>query len=331
MKKRITALFLTVAILMLALTSCGLFSALTERTVTYDFGAAGDDVEITVSLNSTAPELAAPEYNGHRFIGWYTDRSYSTTYDFRAPVTDDITLYARFEAITDESGSPLDYEELINTVTLEGVRATVMLSVEKFNLGGMLGTTKLNVTQATGSGVIFAESGGYYYCLTNNHVVSTDKAGREIKLFDYCTRAYSGELVCEDADYDLAVVRFKKNFSDELKVLDFNDDVLAIGEKVIAIGSPGGQQNAVTIGEVLKYAKANITGADESVSNITFSVLWHSAPMNSGSSGGVLVDTALRIVGINYAAASSEGKFAYGLTVPAEKVREFLEENGIRL
>ncbi len=331
MKRKIAALLLLITVSAFALSSCGFLFSLSEKTVVYDFGEAGDDVELRVDRNSKAPNLAAPEYEGYKFVGWYTDRSYTETYDFEAPVVKDIKLYARFVKIVEGEGEPIDFEELVNSITLDGMRATVMLDVEKYDIvNTILGEAMSNITRASGSGVIYAEEDGYYYCLTNNHVISTEKSGVTVTVFNYKSVGHKAEIVAADAKYDLAVVRFLKNASEPLRVLSFNTTPHAVGETVIAIGTPDGQPNAVTVGEVIRYAKASVGGVSDTQSDISFPVIWHTAPMDNGSSGGVLIDTELRIVGINYAAASSNGEFVYGLSVPVEKVLEFLELNNVR-
>jgi len=106
-------------------------------------------------------------------------------------------------------------------------------------------------------------------------------------------------------------------------------DCPAVGEEMIALGSPSGQLNAITLGKVLKYSVITIVSADAEKSNVLFPVIWHTAPMDNGSSGGVIVNHELEIIGVNYAAASKNGEFVNGLAVPVTKVLEFLDKYGI--
>ena len=70
------------------------------------------------------------------------------------------------------------------------------------------------------------------------------------------------------------------------------------------------------------------TPAEETtlISNVTFNVIVHSAYINSGSSGGALVDENLKLVGINFASASIEStsKYLYTYAIPASKAKEFI-------
>ena len=326
MKKRLCAILAFILIFTAVLSSCSLFG---ECEVTYDLGGAADNIVITVDKNTTAPQITAPELKGHKFLGWYTDKNYTTAYDFSAPVTQDLTIYAKY-ALGDASSSNADFKELINTLTLSTVKACVMLSVEKYNLGGMFGGIKENSSTSTGSGAVFKESGGYYYIITNNHVVTTDKTYRDVNVTDYQGNKYAAEVVCEDPEYDLAVVKIAKKITEPLTVLEIAATDPAIGDEVVALGAPSGQMNAVTVGKVTKYSAIEIT-ADSSKSHVTFPVIWHSAPIDNGSSGGVIVDTLHRIVGVNYAAATKNGDFVSGLAIPVSKLHEFLEKNGITL
>lgn len=328
MKRKIIAIVLTLVLTVTSLSSCTLLSMFLEKTVKYDFGVGGGYTELKVDFNSQAPELSAPARSGYKFIGWYTDTSFSETYDFKTPVGSDITIYAHYVKIETEEELDADLEELLNEITLNSIKAAVTLTVEKYDItNSFFGSSKTNLSQSTGSGVIFADDNTYYYILTNNHVVATDKDATSIVVSDYKLNPHSAELVVADPEYDLAVVRIAKNHASPLAVLAFNTTVPAVDETVLAIGTPGGQPNAVTIGRVEKYDTVTITGSDGTQSKVAFPVIWHSAPMAGGSSGGVLIDTGLKIVGINFAAASQDGEFAYGLSVPTEKIMEFLSKH----
>lgn len=323
MKKKLISAVAVAALLVLFMTSC-LFQP--EYDVTYDYGGVRENTTVTVARGMLIP-CDSPERDGYVFGGWYTDSEFKSTYDFSYPVTSDMTLYAKW---IERSPQDIDYEELINEITAGSVRATVKLSVEKYDINIGFISTKTNVSVSTGSGVIYEERDGYYYCLTNNHVVARGtKAYAEISVTDYQLNGYSAELVCSDASYDLAVVRFKKNAAEPLEYIEIETAEVAVGDFVVAIGSPGGQMNAVTLGKTVSFEKVEVSGDKSSVSNVTFEVIKHDAPMNNGSSGGALLNSELKIVGINFAASSEGGEFAYGYAVPAQKIREFLSKNGL--
>ncbi len=332
MKRKILSLVLLTALFVSLMTSC-LFSS--EYEVTYDYAGARDNVTVTVAEGSLLPE-ASPTREGYVFGGWYTDAAYSSTYDFSKPVTEDFTVYAKW---IPKTLSEVDYVALINGIPDAPVRATVRLTVEKYDVkqesaglfGGII-ASKTNVGTSTGSGVVYAEEAGYYYCLTNNHVVAKGKkTNADITVTDYQAISYTAELVCADANYDLAVVKFKKNAAEPLRCVEIERADTALGETVIAIGAPSGQLNAVTLGVVKGIGKIATDGDKTDISNVTFPVIQHTAPIDSGSSGGVLLNSEYRLIGINYAAATEkgEGSYAFGCAVPTEKIIEFLTANAL--
>lgn len=227
--------------------------------------------------------------------------------------------------------------DLSNGIITEGIieaNFTVTLNSKRTSYFG-------NVTaeiSSQGSGVVFDKvslaGGGYtYYVLTNNHVIYQDTEG--YNRFEYSVRdcygvVYESSLIAYDPNYDLAVVSF---FAEkDYKVLSFATANPKVGDSVVAIGQPTGIINAVTEGKVEKYMAVSVGEEDgnvnASISNVTFDVIRHSAPLNQGSSGGVLLDKDYKICGINYAAAVVEDstEFVSGYAVPVLKVKEFLTQ-----
>ncbi len=327
MKRKLTLFLAIILTACLALSSCEIFAP-REYEITYNFGTDAENLTVTVSDGGLVPEPRTPQRDGYVFDGWFCDSEYKNQFDFSKPPTSDLTLYIRWRE-ADES-TEIDFEALVNELTLNKIRGAVTLSVEKYDLGGLFGASKVNVSRVTGSGVVYAEKDGYYYCLTNNHVVSKGtKSYLDITVIDYQSETYTAELLCADPQYDLAVIRILKNPTEPLEVIKFETERPAIAQGVIAIGAPSGQQNAITFGDVIKYDTIKIDGAYEEISNVSFEVLWHDAPMENGSSGGVLIDFNMNIIGINYAAATKDGEFVFGFAVTSDRVIEFLNANNL--
>lgn len=228
------------------------------------------------------------------------------------------------------SGGSVDLSNGIITEGIIEANFTVTLNSKKTSF---LGNVMAEIS-SQGSGVVFDKvalaSGGYtYYVLTNNHVIYKDIEG--YNRFDYSVRdcygvVYESSLIAYDPNYDLAVVSF---FAEkEYKVLSFATANPKVGDSVVAIGQPTGIINAVTEGKVEKYMAVSVAEdkANVNISNVTFNVIRHNAPLNQGSSGGVLLDKDYNICGINYAAAVVEDstEFVSGYAVPVLKVKEFL-------
>jgi putative serine protease PepD len=184
-----------------------------------------------------------------------------------------------------------------------------------------------NASTALGSGVIFYEYGAYYYALTNNHVVYTTTTYQDLTLEDAYEEKYEFDIVAKDSQYDLSIIRFRK--SNELTVLNLAKYGLEKNELVFAMGEPNGLSNTVSMGYSLGSKVFTPDEATIAMSNVTFSVYMSSAPIDSGSSGGALIDSNLNLVGINFASAIDQetNQFKYSYTIPENRVREFINSH----
>ncbi|MCL2133059.1 MAG: trypsin-like peptidase domain-containing protein [Bacteroidales bacterium] len=176
-----------------------------------------------------------------------------------------------------------------------------------------------------GSGVIISEDG---YIVTNNHVVQ-DAAQIEVTLDN--RHSYIARLVGADPSSDLAVLKVE---AQGLPFLSFaNSDRVRIGEWVLAVGNPFNLTSTVTAGIVSAKARnINIISANLDDSPIE-SFIQTDAPINSGNSGGALVNARGELIGINAAIASNTGAYAgYSFAIPAniaKKVTSDLIQYGV--
>ncbi|MDK2916239.1 MAG: hypothetical protein PWR25_796 [Euryarchaeota archaeon] len=140
-----------------------------------------------------------------------------------------------------------------------------------------------------GSGVAVSPEG---YILTNNHVVQG--AGRiEIRTAD--GTALAARIVGADPATDLAVLRAE---TADLPYVSFGDsEKLAVGQLAIAIGNPLGFDSTVSTGVLSALGRAFRSRDGRLIENI----IQHTAPLNPGNSGGPLVDSRGRVIGINTA------------------------------
>ncbi len=140
-----------------------------------------------------------------------------------------------------------------------------------------------------GSGVIMAPDG---FILTNSHVVR-GAAAVEVMLVD--GTSHRGRVIGQDLASDLAVIRIAVS---GLSAAEFGDsDSLKVGQLVIAIGNPLGLQTTVTSGVISALGRSLVSQSGRLIED----VVQTDAALNSGSSGGPLVDSRCRVVGINTA------------------------------
>ena len=158
-----------------------------------------------------------------------------------------------------------------------------------------------------GSGVIIAPDG---YILTNNHVVH---AAHEITATVQDGTVLAATLVGTDPATDLAVLRADAS---GLPYANLGDSAkLQAGQLVIAIGNPFGFQSTVSTGVVSALGRALRSMEGRLIEDI----IQHTAPLNPGNSGGPLVDSRGRVVGVNTAIIGmAQG---IGFSVPANTAR----------
>ncbi len=165
---------------------------------------------------------------------------------------------------------------------------------------------------AYGSGVIITADG---YILTNNHVVQ-DAERITVTLND--RRELPAKLIGNDPATDLAVIKIEAN---NLSYIPFgNSDKVRIGEPVLAIGNPFNLTSTVTSGIISAKAR-NMNIIDNPRSNETplESFLQTDAAVNSGNSGGALVNSNAELIGIVTAIASgnSGNYIGYSFAIPS--------------
>lgn len=191
-----------------------------------------------------------------------------------------------------------------------------------FGNPGNGGTQKRKVQtpkrEGSGSGVIISTDG---YIVTNNHVVD---GADELTVTLNDNKEYSARIIGTDKTTDLALIKISATNLPAMPIGD--SDKLKVGEWVLAVGNPFNLNSTVTAGIV--SAKARSLGA-----NGIESFIQTDAAINSGNSGGALVNTRGELVGINAMLYSQTGSYSgYGFAIPTtimNKVVADLKKYGV--
>lgn len=171
------------------------------------------------------------------------------------------------------------------------------------------------VSESTGSGVILSNDG---YIVTNNHVV---EGAMSITVQLNSGNVYDADVIGTDAQTDLAVIKINAN--EQLVAATLGDSsALDVGEKAVAIGNPMGLEffGSVTEG-VISGLNRTIT-----VDNKTMNVIQTDAAINSGNSGGALVNGRGEVIGINAVKISSSAAEGMGFAIPISEAKPIIAD-----
>ena len=179
--------------------------------------------------------------------------------------------------------------------------------------------------EATGSGIIITSDG---YILTNNHVVSSSdssyyyqvsKATKVTVSLYGSDEKYDATIIGTDEQTDLAIIKID---ADNLTPAELGDSSsIKVGEFVLAIGNPLGLDTSVTSG-IISALERDISTSD----GTTYHVLQTDCAINSGNSGGALVNSNGQVIGINTLKLSGTGIEGVGFAIPINDTIDVFEQ-----
>ena len=187
------------------------------------------------------------------------------------------------------------------------------------------GGTSKSESKASGSGIIISEDG---YILTNNHVVDSkaesvyyeisEAKSIKVKLYND-EKEYEAKIVGKDSETDIAVLKIEgSNFT----AAQFADsDSVKIGEFAMAVGNPLALGTTITCG-VVSAVNREVTD-DDGNKHICIQT---DAAINSGNSGGALVNSEGKVIGVNTLKISSTGVEGIGFAIPINSTTKIVDE-----
>jgi len=175
-----------------------------------------------------------------------------------------------------------------------------------------------------GSGVIYSAEG---FILTNNHVVTLDgtQSAVELDVTLATGQVLPATIIGTDPLTDLAVIKVTP--TSQLPVATFVNAGARVGEYAIALGSPLGYANSVTLGIVSGIGRTldGVTGED---SLAYVDLIQTDAAISPGNSGGALADSQGQVIGINvaYLPPAQTGAENVGFAIPAETATRIADQ-----
>ena len=195
------------------------------------------------------------------------------------------------------------------------------------NTTSIFGRSNTSTATASGSGIIISEDG---YILTNNHVVSSSSSESNsyyqiseatkvsVTLFNDETE-YEAKIVGQDEQTDLAVIKIEKNGLTKAEFAD--SDSVKVGEFAMAVGNPVNMTSTVTTG-IVSAVNRKITDSEGK----TYTCIQTDAAINSGNSGGALVNSEGKVIGINTLKLSGTGIEGIGFAIPINSTTDITSQ-----
>jgi len=270
----------------------------------------------------------------------YNKISKNDTYVYPSQVSGSATTktpsnYAKFDGVTGLNNTPADFTAAasaaipatvhIKTKTNAVATNNLPRSRNPFSdlfgdgFDDLFGDRSRSLPQmASGSGAIISEDG---YIVTNNHVID---GADDINVTLSNQKSFKAKLIATDPSSDLAIIKI------EAKGLPFllygNSDEAQVGQWVLAVGYPLTLEATVTAGIISAKGRTLDINRRQSKSPVE-SFIQTDAAVNPGNSGGPLISTDGKLIGINSAIASPTGSYAgYSFTIPVNIVKKITSD-----
>ena len=210
-------------------------------------------------------------------------------------------------------------EELTNIRVYEVAnRGVVNINTKFDSYERLFGMTVAMPGEGSGSGAVIDHQG---HVLTNYHVVE-DANDIEVTLAD--RQPAKANLVGYDAEHDIAILQLIDPPAELYPIELGQSDNLKVGQRVYALGNPFGLERTITTGIISALNRtlpSRVPGRDLQ------SIIQTDAALNPGNSGGPLLDTSGRLIGMNVAIATKSGQNAgLGFAIPINRIARYIPE-----
>jgi S1-C subfamily serine protease len=213
----------------------------------------------------------------------------------------------------------LTTEEQVNIAVYESVyRSVVNINTHVIHYQRLPFGSIPAESEDVGSGSVLDRAG---HILTNYHVV---EGSRYIEVTLATGERYAARLIGHDALNDVAVLKIDAPAAELYPVTLGDSTPLKVGQRIYVIGSPFELERTFTTGII---SSLNRTLPSRDRRRVMKSIIQVDAAMNPGNSGGPLLDTGGRVIGMNTAIASKKGESAgVGFAIPVDRIKRIVPE-----
>jgi S1-C subfamily serine protease len=232
---------------------------------------------------------------------------------------DNPQLYGQLHPVAPDNGLYLDEKHNIDLYNQTKASVVHVTSLGRARLSAFSNVQE--IPEGTGSGFVWDDGG---HIVTNYHVIQGASGGAKVTVFDQKTpTTFDATIVGASPDKDVAVLRIDapKSRLHPIKVGTSGD--LQVGQYAYAIGNPFGLDQTLTTGIISALGREI-----ESVTRVPIkNVIQTDAAVNPGNSGGPLLDSSGRLIGINTAIYSPSGTSAgIGFAIPVDEVNQVVSQ-----
>ena len=240
-------------------------------------------------------------------------------------------------ALTGSSSSTTNLISLTNysetgIAVANKVRPSIVGIKVEYSVNSIFYRNSGSTATAEGSGIIMSEDG---YILTNNHIINSSSSSsyyelgkaNKVSVFLYDDETeYEAKIIGTDKQTDLAVIKIDKTGLTAAEIGD--SDSVQVGEFAMAIGNPLGMQSSVSSGII------SATNRKVTTDGVTYNLIQTDAAINSGNSGGALVNAEGKVIGVNTLKLTGDNVEGMGFAIPINSTKsvysQLVEFNSVK-